>query len=184
MIDSFAQLRMVLHLFNAFKRRGIFHEGRFPLLDTLDRQFESSEAIWAGPKPRQGEFVKQWWIAYGLAPDAAERCSEETRRSIESRQVRSRMFEELMKSRTEDSKRELVPIRPGSLSQSYRRICLGDFTGMEDKYHNARQRREGKGTTLYEHAVRCNDTVDAMDDEQKLLSLNLSSTGGTSIDSI
>jgi hypothetical protein len=46
------------------------------------------------------------------------------------------------------------------------------------RYHNARQRREGKGTALYEHAVRSNDTMDAMGEEQKLLAMNLISVGG------
>lgn len=45
-------------------------------------------------------------------------------------------------------------------------------------YHNDRQKREGKNTAQYEHAVRVNDTLDAMSEEQKLLALNLNSVGG------
>jgi hypothetical protein len=44
--------------------------------------------------------------------------------------------------------------------------------------HDDRQRREQKGSVLYEHAVRCNGVMDAMGDEQRLLATNLISIGG------
>ena len=45
-------------------------------------------------------------------------------------------------------------------------------------FHNDKQKREWKGTLLHDHYVRVNDSLDALRNEQKLLSLNLSSVGG------
>ena len=46
-----------------------------------------------------------------------------------------------------------------------------------DKYHNEDQKRRMKGTEIYSCAVRTNDTLDAIDSEQQLLSLNLPACG-------
>jgi hypothetical protein len=71
--------------------------------------------------------------------------------------------------------RKLVPIEPAEISKSYRRICNRDFYDVVDRYHTLKQRRRDRGTDQYNIMVRTNDTLDASDDEQKLLSMNLPS---------
>ena len=73
--------------------------------------------------------------------------------------------------------RKLVPIEPAEISKSYRRICNPDFQDVVDRYHTPEQHFRGKGTDQYNLMVHTNNTLDAIDDEQKLLSMNLPSCG-------
>ena len=72
--------------------------------------------------------------------------------------------------------RKLVPIESAEISKNYRRICNRDFHDVVDRYHTLEQSRRGGGADQYNIMVRTNDTLDAIDDEQKLLSMNLPST--------
>jgi hypothetical protein len=82
-----------------------------------------------------------------------------------------------MKSRNNNNTRRINPIEPAEISKSYRRICNRDFRGVVDKYHTPDQRRRNKGTDQYLLAVRTNDTLDAIENEQRLLSFNLPTIG-------
>jgi hypothetical protein len=74
-------------------------------------------------------------------------------------------------------KRRMKPIDPVEIAKCYRRICNRDFHDVVDKYHSDDQKRRMKGTEIYSCAVRTNDTLDAIDDEQQLLALNLPACG-------
>jgi hypothetical protein len=133
-IDSFAQLRVVLHLFNALKERGAIQEGSYYLLDTLDNHFATCKAVWEGQKPKQGEFVKRFWIAYGMKVEVAQRIADDARRMITNAQpFDSRACQDLLRTRSGDSTRQMVPINAEDFSKSYRRICLRDFSDVQDK---------------------------------------------------
>lgn len=80
-----------------------------------------------------------------------------------------------------DSNRRMTPIRAQDISKSFRRICMQDFSDVVDRYHTAEQRESNrvgsKYSELYQHAVRLNDTKDAVELEQRLLASNLNSVG-------
>lgn len=177
MVDSSAQLRIVLHLYNALLQVKAFVPGDIELLDYLNKHFSSSKAIWEGPKPEKGQLVKRWWIAYGMKPEVAQRLSEATRSRLGTGSFDRIATDDILRTRTVDSTRQMTGITPEDLSTSYRRICLHDFSDVEDRYHSDGQRHEGKHPTLYDHAVRVNDSLDAMYAEQRLLATNLTSLG-------
>jgi hypothetical protein len=165
-IDSQAQLRITLHLFNALKERGLIKEGDVPVLDIIDDCFKSSRGVWEGPKPKQGEFVQRFWICFGSSVAHAKRMAEEAKLLVQHCQ---------MSASTDKSwgKRKMKPIEPADIAKSFRRICNRDFHDVVDKYHTDEQRKRGKGTDMYAFAVRANDTLDAIDEDQKLFALNL-----------
>lgn len=133
MIDSFAQLRFVLHLCNALKQVGLLTERKLPLLDILERNFEESNAIWySNTKPEQGEFVFRWWIAYGMKPDIAIQFADEIRELIEN-ELFTRPSNDLLKYRSGNTIRKLTPINAEDYSKSFRRICLCDFLDAKDR---------------------------------------------------
>lgn len=131
MIDSFAQLRFVLHLFNAFKQLKVVEEGEIPLLDMLDQHFESSKALWEGTKPKKGEFVFRWWIAYGMKEDTAKKVTAETKKFVLTGLL-TQPSTDLLRTRSGDVTRRLSPIKAEDFSKSFRRICLRDFSDVVD----------------------------------------------------
>ena len=166
-IDDFSQLRIVLHLYNGLKQVGAPVEDM--ILEKLDKLFENSPAVWDGRKPVHGELVYQWWRMYGVRSDVARRRADETK-------LRQRGVPVDMQC-SPNPCRGLKPIEPGDMFKAFRYICLHDFTGLVDQYHTDEQRERAKrgrmNQTVYEHAVRSNDTLDTMDDEMGLLGLNL-----------
>lgn len=115
-IDSFAQLRIVLHLFNALKVVGALQEGRYYLLDTLDNHFAKCKAVWEGEKPKKGEFVKRFWIAYGMKVEVAQRFADDTRRKITNQQPFD--SRDILHTRAGDATRQMVPINAEDFSKS------------------------------------------------------------------
>ncbi len=81
MIDSFAQLRIVLHLYNAMQQRNLISDN-IPLLTSLDKFFDGVQSVWQGEKPTRGNIVKRFWFAYGKNEDDANRLHEECRRLV------------------------------------------------------------------------------------------------------
>jgi hypothetical protein len=67
----------------------------------------------------------------------------------------------------------MKPIRPEEISKSYWRVCNHDFHDVVDKYHTPEQRDQAQHTEYYMLAVRGNDTLDAIDEEQPLHSFHL-----------
>ena len=172
LVDCHAQLRIVLHLFHALLVRGILHRGEIPLLDLIYDGFQKSKGVWEGGLPRKGEFVQRFWICFGASSTFAKEMSEQAQTGI--RLGRSKPTR---KQEQRAMNRKMTPIEPSHISKSYRRICKRDFHGVVDKYHTPEQRSRTKGTEQYLHAVRTNDTLDALEEEQRLLSLNLPVAG-------
>ena len=182
LIDCHAQLRIVLHLYHALIDRGILRSGQLPCLDMLYFAFRKSKAIWEGTPPQQGEFVQRFWICFGSSIADAKRMSESAKHNIigssashgATPETQSRQSS---RSNTISGTRKMSPIEPADISKSFRRICYRDFHDVVDKYHTAEQRRRSKGTDQYLFAVRTNDTLDAIEDEQQLLAFHFPSTG-------
>ena len=172
MVDNYSQLRMVLHLYNALKEVGLSPADSHGFLALLDRNFQNSKAIWEGSKPTRGNFVLQWWIAFGTEVKEARRLSDEAAARISKAHGTSN---EALQSRLQDTARRMTPIEPDKLSKSFRRIVNRDFTGVMDKYHEGTEKQ--KSDPLYDHVVRCNDTLDAIEDDQRYLAMNMTALG-------
>jgi len=173
MIDDLAQLRMVLHLYNALKHLGLITVQRDGILELLDRTFENSKAAWEGPKPTRGNFVVRWWIAFGTDVQEAKRLSRNAQNRFSAAHGTAGT-NPLQQSRPQNLARRMTPIEPDKLSKSFRRIMNRDFSDVVDKYHPAALQKSGP---VYDHAVRCNDTIDAIDDEQPFLAMNMVAMG-------
>jgi len=173
MIDCQHQLRITLHLFNALKINGIIKEDQVPLLDQIHKSFKKSRGVWEGPLPQRGELVKRFWICFGMNPKDAKKMAENSKLAVRRHEVDTN-FEKM-----EGRNRKMNPVKPAEIATCYRRICNRDFHDVLDKYHNDEQRQRCgiKGTDLYPYIVRSNDTLDAIDYEQHLLSLNLPACG-------
>ena len=171
MVDSFSQLRMVLHLYNALKDVGLAPPDSQGFLELLDKNFQNSKAVWEGPKPTRGRFVLRWWIAFGTEVKAARRLSDEAAARFARVQ---RTSNKVSRPRRQETARQMTPIEPDKLSKSYRRIMNRDFSDVVDKYHKT---AEQLSSPVYDHAVRCNDTMDAIDEDQSYLAMNMTALG-------
>jgi len=85
LIDCRAQLRITLHLFHALKNCALIREGDIPILDRLNEYFKSSRGVWEGPLPKRGEFVKRFWICFGMSAKESKQMSEEAKIAIITR---------------------------------------------------------------------------------------------------
>ena len=173
MVDNFSQLRMVLHLYNALKDVGVLQVDSLGMLEMLDRNFQNSKAIWEGPKPTRGSFVLQWWIAFGTEVKEARRMSNEA--AARFSKAHGTPNKASSRSRLQETSRRMTPIEPDKLSKSFRRIVNRDFTDVVDTYHKDIERQ--KANPLYDHIVRCNDTLDAIEVDQPYLAMNMTALG-------
>ena len=172
MVDDFSQLRMVLHLYNALKEVGLPPPDTQGFLALLDMNFQNSKAIWEGPKPTRGNFVQRWWIAFGTEVKEAKRMSKDAEARFSKATGTS--TSKPSRPRLQETARRMTPIEPDKLSRSFRRIMNRDFSDVVDKYHTTAKQ---KADPLYDHAVRCNDTLDAIYDEQPYLAMNMTALG-------
>ena len=69
---AFANILRALHLYNALKQRKK-DEFVIPFLETLDKAFSSTKAIWVGGRPERGSYCKSFWIAWGLSFEEASK---------------------------------------------------------------------------------------------------------------
>ena len=166
MVDSFAQLRMVLHLYNAFLQIGALDAGNIPFLDWLHHTFKDCKGVWEGPIPKKGEFVKRFWISWGASIKNAQQSANATHTRLRG----STKFTSVQPPRVEY--RDMTPINPEDIATCFRHVCLHDFAGIEDKYHTDLQRQRAEGSVVYELAVRANATMDTMENEQRILASN------------
>ncbi|KAK1738247.1 Kazal-like domain-containing protein [Skeletonema marinoi] len=72
--------------------------------------------------------------------------------------------------------RTMKPIEPSEISTAFRRICDRDFSDVVDKYHTPEQRKRSSHTEQYVVAVHTNDTLDHLEEEIQLHSVNFIST--------
>ena len=174
LVDNHAQLRVVMFLYHGLLLNGIVEKGQIPFLDIMYASFKNSRAVWEGELPRRGELVQRFWICFGLNHVDSRTMAEEARE----------MYDSSILARADEAgasfsgrRRRMNPIRPEEISKSYRRVCNNDFHDVVDRYHTTEQRERSMNTDYYKLAVRVNDTLDAIDEEQTLLSFNLISCG-------
>jgi hypothetical protein len=147
MADGFAQLRMVLHLYNALEDVGLTPPKGRDTLEWLDKQFAESKAIWEGPKPTRGNFVRRWWICYGTDMKEAQRMSRATASSygVELGGNDPRLNASIT--------RRMSPIEPSKLATSFRRIIHRDFSGVVDIYHTTAAQKSNFCTIMLSVAM-------------------------------
>ena len=169
LVDCQAQLRITVHLFHALRVCGILRQGQIPILDMLYDSFKTCKAVWEGALPKRGEFVQKFWICFGMKPTDAKTMAVSSKLAVQMRQI------DTTKDAQQWKQRKMHTIEPAEIATCYRRICNRDFHDVVDNYHTEEQRRRSKGTDMYSFAVRANDTLDAIEREHKLLSINLPS---------
>jgi hypothetical protein len=163
----------VLHLFNAYIQVGLLEIGALPFLDWLYDTFKDCKAVWEGPIPQRGEFVKRWWISYGASIKNAQQLADATHKRLQGGGGGSNNSNSsTIRPPTRLTYRDMTPINPEDIAECFRRVCLHDFSGIEDRYHTETQRRENKDSLFYELAVRSNATMDSMENEQRILASN------------
>jgi len=64
-VDSLGQTRFMLHLYNALRQRDPTLS--IVLLQTLDKAFTRTKAIWVGDRPEKGSYCKHVWLAWGMS---------------------------------------------------------------------------------------------------------------------
>ena len=173
-IDCQAQLRIVLYLYHGLLINKIIRRGEIPMLDILYAAFKECKAIWCGELPRKGELVQRFWICFGMGFKDSKQMAEKAHSFARSGNISP------SGSIAEGARfcrgRKMKPIEPRELATCFRRICERDFGGVVDKYHTPEQRKNSQGTEQYLFAVRANDTLDYLDNEIQLLSLNFFSS--------
>ena len=122
--------------------------------------------------PRRGELVQQFLTSIGFNLVDAMDLSQRARAIYEPDNNQDGRNDGIGQSLALRNRRMNRPL-PEEISKSYRRVCNNDFHDMEDKYHTQEQRDQAKQADHYLLVVRINDMMDAMDEEQHLLSFNL-----------
>jgi hypothetical protein len=122
-LDSLAQCRLVLHLYNAFRQLGVISEP-IAILDLLIEKLSGTKMLWVGGRPDQcGFYLKAFLLSWGYSLKTASRLSLLSRGS----------FEELVAKTQSDSlqrmanSRELLACEPWEISQSFRCIAMYEF---------------------------------------------------------
>jgi hypothetical protein len=156
LVDSVAQLRVTLHLFNALLQAGAIQPGQVEVLDWIFETFKGCKAIWEGPLPTRGQYRTRWWIAFGMKVNRARQTSGGNAPSAKS-----------------DPTRRMTPIELQHLSKSFRRICLRDFSGTVEKCNATETKRRQQHDHTFRLEMSVNDTLEAMDEDERLLGTNL-----------
>jgi hypothetical protein len=157
-IDSAAQLRATLHLYNALIQAGAIKRGQLELLDWIFDTCLGSKAVWEGPLPERGQYETRFWLVHGVKAELA------------------RKFQDVLLSSKKNIEldRNKTPFSFDRLSRSFRRICLRDYSITVSAHSDARPRRAGiKFVTISEFAACVDATLDAMKDDERLLSTNV-----------
>ena len=170
LVDSYAQLRLVLHCYHALRDTDALEE-EIPLLESMDRAFQKSRGIWEGGKPSQTEYLKRFCLCFGFSPNLAQQIDDDTQRLIAKGAVSSASsgssallrngFDVNDLKMNDLQPRRLAKLKTGEVSETYRLACQHDF----DKLH--------KG-----HPQRVVSTLRSIRREGDLLGLNLIRLGG------
>ena len=170
-IDCQAQLRISLYIYHGLMLNGIISEGDVMIMDILYDVFKDCKAIWPGGKlPKKGELAQSFWIVFGMSLKESKQMAEKAQGLASHSAQRADPFDN--NTNTLFRGRKMTPINAEDLSKSFRRICNRDFDDVKDLYHTPEQRRNARGSEQYLFAVRTNDTMDAIEEDQALLSLN------------
>jgi len=169
-VDCQAQLRIVLYLYHGLLLNGIIQNGQIPLLDYIYNAFKDCKALWQGALPCKGDLVHKFWICFGMSLKESRQMAERAKRTAREGIVPSDIFAE----GTQFCRgRKVNPIEPAELATTFRRICERDFSDVRDKHHSPETRRKSQGSESYMFAVRTNDTLDHLEHETVLHSINL-----------
>ena len=124
-------LSVVLHLYNALKRRNLVDDD-LPLLADIDRYFEKSKSIWNGwEKPDQGKFVYRLHLSMGATHEMAVYAQD---KAAGEKPVNKPAVSQAIIDRTrKTSKRVATEIEPAEVSLAFRRYCHNDFEVIDKK---------------------------------------------------
>ena len=171
-IDCQAQLRIVMYLYHGLLINGIIEDDEIPLLKQLYEGFKECKALWQGGSlPKKGELTKKFWISFGMGLSESKQMSDEAQQLAQGKRPSSGDL--FARGGKMCRGRKMQPIDPAEMLTSFRRICERDFHDVVDKYHTPEQKRKMQGTEQYAVAVRTNDTLDRLEDEIQLHSLNI-----------
>jgi hypothetical protein len=160
-IDCGAQLRATLHLYNALIQAGAIKRDQLELLDWIFDTCLGSKVVWEGPLPARGHFQMRWLLVQGVKANIARNFQDA-----------------LLSPKNIELDRNKTPFAFDRLSRSFRRICLRDYSITGNAHSDARSRRVGsKFVTISEFTACVEDTMDAMKDDQRLLSTNIATLG-------
>ncbi|KAI5063487.1 hypothetical protein GOP47_0022034 [Adiantum capillus-veneris] len=158
-VDSIAQARMVLHLYNAFLILGIINH--MPLLDQLIDAYSKSDALFVGGRPVQkGQFLKGFLLAWGYETRSAVKMAAALNSDVSTMSLFRHDFYRNAQGRN------LQAAEPEDFLHTYRLMALKDFSRLPpDSFANC--------TTLLKAVKR---TVQS---ERHLLGINLNTLGKT-----
>lgn len=167
MVDTFAQVRFVLHLYNALIKSNAMKVGELQLLDFLHKEFASCKGIWGGGKiPEQGTTVKHFLVTIGYGVKHAQSKSEEIRACLVGEQYTP------YKGSLSNFRRENETDRAEELSSSFKRVVLHDFR--EDAAILGDKQKQGE---IHEYHGRLQQTIKSMREDRNLVAVNLVSLG-------
>mmetsp|Transcript_24724 Transcript_24724/g.60736 ORF Transcript_24724/g.60736 Transcript_24724/m.60736 type:complete len:1046 (-) Transcript_24724:1887-5024(-) len=169
MVDTFAQVRFVMHLYNALLQTGALKTGELEFLDYLHEYFATCKGIWGGGGiPEQGSITKHFLVSTGYGVKHAQSKSEEIRAC-------------LIGDKYSPYKGSVSNFRKGNQEQnaeqlfhSYRRVVLHDCLGDEAIIANMKGDAKGSG---FEYKVKLSETIKAMRKDIKFMASNLVAVG-------
>ena len=173
LVNRTSQLRLVLHLHNAFVQVGALRDGGIPFLDWLHDTFKDNRCVWGGKVPKSGEFVKRWFVANGTSAKGAQNLANGFHRLLGSSTMRKNIS-------NDTAPREMIrlmgDILPADIAVCYRRICLRDFGNIEDPKLSDFDPSQHI-SVVNELTVRAKAIIDTMKKEQSLLAANYALIG-------
>ena len=179
-IDSLGQTRFTLHLYNALKQRDPTLS--IMLLQSLDKAFGMTEAIWVGGCPKKGSYCKHFYMSWGMSLSEASR--QAAGYSSNSAEDNASHFRNERQVGMGEVFRSLKEILPEEYSASYKRLVTQNYDDTNNvasyTIRNAQdvsQDDKGRFEDYSNLLIRINMTRDSMDDDEDILPYNLSSVG-------
>ena len=169
-VDNRAQLRIVMFLYHGLMLNGIIEIGQIPFLDVLYASFKNSRAIWDGELPHRGELIQKFWTSCGINLVDSKKWAQAAKELYAFRNLAGGRIDGIGRSLIRN--RRMTRPKPEEISKSFRRVCNNDFHDVVDKYCIQELENQSKRSDLYAFAVRINDTLDAIYEEEPLLSFN------------
>eukprot|EP00980_Cylindrotheca_fusiformis_P008033 scaffold1709_cov95-Cylindrotheca_fusiformis.AAC.5 len=172
MFDTFAQVRFVLHLYNALLQSKALQVGEVPFLDMLHKAFANSKAIWkSGTIPEQGTTVKHFLVAVGYGVKHAQSKAEEIRACLLGERFapyKGSLASFRKRNRNGGNNYD----RAEQLSSSFKRVVLHDFR--DDAAILGEKQKQGE---IHEYRERLQQTIRSMRMDHDLLAINFVSLG-------
>ncbi|CAJ1957925.1 unnamed protein product [Cylindrotheca closterium] len=169
MVDTFAQVRFVLHLYNALLQSEALKPGELEFLDYLHEHFATCKGIWAGGGiAEQGNITKHFLVSTGYGLKHAQSKSEEIRAC-------------LIGDKYSPYKGSVSNFRKGNQEQnaeqlfdSFRRVVLHDCSGDEAIIASMKGATKGQA---FEYKVKLSETIKSMRKDIKFMSAHLVAIG-------